>query len=238
MLRNTAIAMAPSLTKLFNRSLSLGQVPADWKLSNITPVPKGGDPKLVSNYHSISLLPSKILECIIYIRLLSHLPTNSLLSNSQFGFCPCRSTQEALIAATTSWHQYLDEKQSIAAVFFDLSKAFDLVPHSGILKALTRIGVTGSLHTWFADYLSGCTSMLSLNGHSSQVTKFSSGVPQGSILGPLLFSIYVDQLCSIPLSTTSKIQLYADDIFTNLSGGSALQMSPTFKETLTQLQHG
>ena len=67
-------------------------------------------------------------------------------------------------------------------MFFDLSKAFDLVPHSGILRALTRIGVTGSLHTWFADYLSGCMQRVVLNGHSSQVTKVSSGVPQGSIL--------------------------------------------------------
>ena len=149
MLRNTATAITSSLTKLFNISLSLGQVPTDWKLLNITPVPKGGDPKLVSNYRPISLLslPSKILECIIYNRLLSHLLTNSLLSNSQFGFHPCSSTQEALIAATTSWHQYLDEKQSVGAVFFDLSKAFDSVPHSGTLRALTRIGVTGFLHT-------------------------------------------------------------------------------------------
>ena len=84
-----------------------------------------------------STLQSKVLEHIIYNRLLSHLLANSLLSNSQFGFCPCSSTQEALIAATTSWHQYLDEKQSVAAVFFDLSKTFDSVPHLGILRALT-----------------------------------------------------------------------------------------------------
>ena len=88
MLRNTATAITSSLTKLFNRSLSLGQVPVDWKLSNITPVPKGCDPKLVSNYRPISLLslPSEIPEHIIFNQLLSHLLTNSLLSNSQFGF--------------------------------------------------------------------------------------------------------------------------------------------------------
>ena len=93
-------------------------------------------------------MPSKILEHIIFKQLLSH------LSNSQFGFNHCSSTQETLIAATNSWHQYLDEKQSVGAVFFDLSKAFDSVPHSDILRALTRIRVTGWLHTWFADYLS------------------------------------------------------------------------------------
>jgi len=95
---------------------------------------------------------------------LSHLLTNSLLSNTQFGFCPCSSIQEALIAATNSWHQYLDVKQSVGAVFFDLSKAFDLVPHLDILRALTQIGVTGSLHTWFADYLVTCRVLsLSIN---------------------------------------------------------------------------
>ena len=142
-------------------------------------VPKGGDSN--SNYCPISLLslPSKVLERIIYNRLLSH---NSLLSNSQFGFRPCSSTQEALIAATTSWHKYLDEKQSVAAVFFDLSKAFDSVPHLGILRVLTRVGVTGSLHTWFANYLSGRTQRVVLNGHSSQVTKVSSGVYADDIL--------------------------------------------------------
>ena len=113
MLQNTAIAIA------LIDPLSLGQVPVDWKLSNITPVPKGGDPKLVSNYHPISFLssPSKILEHIIFNQLLFHLLSNSLLSNSQFGFHHCSST---LIAATNSWHQYLDERQIVGAVFFDL----------------------------------------------------------------------------------------------------------------------
>lgn len=122
MLQGIASAIASSLTTLFNRSLSLGQVPVDWKLSNITPVPKGGDPKLVSNYRPISLLslPSKILERIVYNWLLSDLLSNSLLSDLQFGFRPCNSTQEALIAATTNWHQYLVKKLSVGAVFFDL----------------------------------------------------------------------------------------------------------------------
>jgi len=101
--------------------------------------------------HIVVIIAIKILERIIYNRLLSPLLTNSLLSNSQFGFHPCSSTQEALTAATTSWHQYLEEKQSVAAVFFDLSKAFDSVPHLGIFRALTQVGVTGSLRTWFAD---------------------------------------------------------------------------------------
>ena len=130
MLKGTIDAIVPSITNVFNLSLSSGTVPDDWKRSNVTPVYKSGDPKLASNYRPISLLslPSKILERIVYNKLLHYLTSDSLLSNYQFGFRPGNSTQEALISATTAWHRYLDNKD-VAAVFFDLSKAFDTVPH-------------------------------------------------------------------------------------------------------------
>lgn len=102
-------------------------------------------------------------------------------------------------------HQYLDKNLSVGAVFFDLSKPFDTVPHSGILlQPLSQVGVAGYLHAWFADCLSECIQRVVLNCHSSQVSEVLSGVPQGSILGPLLFSIYIDQLCSVTLSSSSK----------------------------------
>ena len=130
MLRNTASAIAPTLTKLFNRSLSKGVVPSEWKLSNITPVFKGkGDPCCVANYRPIYLLslPSKVLERIVHNRLLKYLQSNNILSPCQFGFRPCSSTQEALLFATNDWSLSLDKGTSVAAVFFDLSKAFDKV---------------------------------------------------------------------------------------------------------------
>ena len=123
----------------------MGVVPSGWNLSNITPVFKAGDPKLVSNYRPIYLLslPLKRLERIVHNKLMSFLLTNSVLSRSQFGFCPASSTQEAIISATGDWHQHLDSKKNVAAVFFDLSKAIDSVPHHGLLNALSRI----CLHT-------------------------------------------------------------------------------------------
>ena len=143
---------------------------------------------------------------------MSFLLTNSILSRSQFGFRPASSTHEAIISATGDWHQHLDSKKNVAAVFFDLSKAFDTVPHHGLLNALSKIGISGSLHKWFRSYLSGRSQQVVLDGCSSFRVPVTSGVPQGSILGPLLFSIYMNPIASLPLSSTSRLLLYADDI--------------------------
>ena len=149
MLRNTFSAIAPSLMDMFNSSLSKDIVPAEWKLSNITPLFKGkGDPSCVANYKPISLLslPSKILEWIIHNRLLDHLLLNNFLSNCQFGFCPGSSTQEALLCATNDWSHCLDRGTSVAAVSLDLSKAFDRVPPANSsLPLLTLVFLALSL---------------------------------------------------------------------------------------------
>ena len=146
------------------------------------------------NYRPISLLPlpSKILERIIHNHLLNHLLSNNFLSPRQFGFRPGSSTQEALLFATHDWSCHLDKGSSVAAVFFYLSKAFDKVPHCQLLSALANAGVSGSLLHWFRSYLFNRFQRVVLDGHISEVHSVSSGVPQGSILGPLLFSIYVN----------------------------------------------
>ena len=172
------------------------------------------DPSLVSNYRPISLLslPSNVLERIVHNKLLHHLLSNSLLSTSQFGFQLFSSTQEAIISATTDWHKLLNLKANVAAVSFDLSKAFDTIPHSGILNALSNIGVSGPLYKWFCNYLSNRRQCVVLKGHTSSLANVSSEVPQGSILGPLLFVLYMDSINHVPLSPDSKLLLYADDI--------------------------
>lgn len=214
MLRHTAHSIAEFFTQLFNKSLSLGLVPNDWKLSNITPAYKSGDPSYVSNYRPISLLslPSKILERLVHNRLSDYLHLNSLISTSQFGFRPGSSTQEALLYVTHDWHTHLEKGHSVASIFFDLSKAFDKVPHSGLITSLHAIGVKGTLLNWFRSYLSNRKQRVVLDGCSSDAVDVCSGVPQGSILGPLLFSIYMDPLARLPLSPDSKLILYADDI--------------------------
>ena len=169
---------------------------------------------LWNNYRPISLLsvPSKLLERIVHNGLLKYLLENDLLSPSQFGFRPLSFTQEALVTVTNDWHQYLDCGKDTASIFFDLSKAFDVLPHSVILDALVNVGVHGPLYSWFESYLLGRSQRVVLDGYTSQAASVSSGVPQGSILGPLLFILAMNPLTNVSLSINTRLILYADDI--------------------------
>ena len=137
---------------------------------------------------------------------------NKLLSDRQFGFRPKSSTQDALLTVSRDWHQSLTSHQQVAAVFFDIRKAFDSVPHDKLLASLSNIGISGSLLKWFANYLSDRHQQVVLDGSASSYTRVTSGVPQGSILGPLLYIIFMNSICQLPLSSGSKLILYADDI--------------------------
>ena len=158
MIKGTASSISPVITKIFNQSLSLGRLPLEWKVSNITPIFKSGDPSLVSNYRPISLLSilSKCLERFIHNAVFNYMYIHeySLLSDYQFGFRPGSSTQDALLCITHDWFKQAGRRISTVAVFFDLSKAFDRVSHSRLLYYLRKIGITGPLHKWFSDYLS------------------------------------------------------------------------------------
>lgn len=214
MLRNTATSIAPALTSLFNQSLSTGIFPKCWKVSNIVPVHKKNSRSSVENYRPISLLSivSKVLERIVYNRIMKHLVTNDILKNGQYGFRPRRSTQDALLSATGDWHSLLDGGNSISTIFFDLAKAFDTVPHEGLISALESIGITGTLLHWIKSYLKDRSQQVVIRGHISDPIPVHSGVPQGSILGPLFFIIYMNSIFSVCLSKSAKLILYADDI--------------------------
>ncbi len=153
----------------------------------------------MANYRPISLLslPSKLWERIIHNHLIPFLLENDLISDSQFGFRAQSSTQEALLAAVRSWYASLEDRSDVACVFFDLSKAFDTLPHSLIMNSLAHVGVCGELYHWFANYLSERRQRVVLDGACSSTLGVTSGVPQGSILGPLLFILSVDPLTQL-----------------------------------------
>ena len=213
MLRSTAVLIAPSLTKLFNLSITSGRFPTDWKCARITPIFKSGDSALASNYRPISILPivSKVLERHIYTLLFDFLATNSPISLHQWGFMPNRSTVSALCTLIHDCLKSLDDGNEICSVYFDLRKAFDTVPHVPLLNKLTNLQLDKHVLTWIQSYLANRSQVVAVGGDQSSSVPVISGVPQGSVLGPLLFLVYINDVTSL-MSAPSKLTLFADDM--------------------------
>ena len=211
LLRMVAQAISLSITYLFNASMQSGQIPTEWKEANIIPVPKSGDKDDVSSYRPVSVIPvlAKIFKSLVHRQLYDYLETNSLLNDAQFGFRPNRSIQYVLLRTVDDWKIALDQGEIVGTVMIDLSKAFDIIDHPLLLKKLDAYGVRGSELKWFTDYLSGRKQRVVMDGVLSVWKDIVKGVPQGSILGPLLFTIFVNDLPDTVEQCT--VNLYADD---------------------------
>ena len=144
--------------------------------------------------------------------LLDFCQTHNLLSDSQFSFRPGYSTESTLITSTNEWFTQLDKGYSICATFFNLTKAFDSVPHQPLLDVLSSLDIPHHLIVWLQSYITLRSQQVVVDGCSSSKSSVLSGVHQGSILGPLLFILYVNDIFQLPFSSTSSIILYADDI--------------------------
>ena len=198
------------MINLFNKSMSEGVFPKLWKLSNISPVYKKAFRYLKENYRPVSLLPcmSKIMERIVYNTIYKFFKAHGLLSERNSGFKEKDSTINQLVHLCHQIYQGLDNAKDICLVFLDVSKAFDKVYHPALLHKLERMGIAGNLLAWIASYLDERKQVVVINGVCSETKSINASVPQGSILGPLLFLAYVNDLVD-DLETTPY--LFADD---------------------------
>ncbi len=209
-LKECAEVLCTPLCNMFNLSLQQQKVPRLWKHAFVSAIYKKVEKNQPINYRPISLLSciAKVMEKCVFICVYSHLTRNSLITRFQSGFQPGDNTVNQLIDVYDTICQGLDEGKEVRAVFCDIQKAFDRVWHRGLIAKLKGYGIRGQLLNWFEDYLANRSQSVVLDGHKSTSMNVCAGVPQGSILGPLLFIVYINDIVR---NIVSSIRLFADD---------------------------
>jgi hypothetical protein len=212
LLRNSALLLAPLLTHIFNLSLALGHLPNDWKIARVTPIYKGkGSKEDINNYRPISVIPTivKILEKCVKVQIVDYFISNNLFSSAQSAYLQNHSTQTALHQFVDHCLKNMDDGLVNVACFLDLSKAFDTLNRKKLLTKLEKYGLSKNCIKWFDSYLSNRSQIVVSNSSTSQPNNISVGVPQGTILGPILFIIYLNDLPNAVKD--ALIVIYADD---------------------------
>jgi hypothetical protein len=209
-LKEMAVVISKPLAIIFNRSLATGTVPEDWKQANVTPIFKKGNKQLPNNYRPISLtsISSKIMERLLKVRITNHLNEQHLMNDTQHGFREKRSCLTNLLDFFGEVNRIYDGTQALDLVYLDFQKAFDKVPHERLMAKIESHGIRGNYSRWIRNWLTGRSQRVAIDEKYSDWTNVTSGVPQGSVLGPLLFIIYINDLDH---GIISKINKFADD---------------------------
>lgn len=236
LLKQCASQLTYPLYIIFKSSITHGCVPDDWKVSHVIPIYKKGSRSDPLNYRPISLtpIPCKSLERLVSHALFGFLEDHSVLDNSQFGFRAGRSVSDQMLLTYNKITQWYDRCLVVDLILFDFVKAFDRVHHRTLLDKLLAIGITGNLWRWISSFLTNRRMLVSVSGSLSSDVNIASGVPQGSVLGPLLFIIFVNHICS---SLTCNYMMFADDLKLYLQhpDNSSFLASPDLQHNINSL---
>ena len=202
--------LAPALTTLFRTSLDKGETPMAWKHATVQPIYKKGDRSSAANYRPISLtcICCKLMEHVIRSEITKHLDENNILTDAQHGFRKKRSCETQLLLTVDDLASELDKAGQVDTILLDFSKAFDVVPHQRLVMKLHYYGIRGKTLCWVQSFLANRTQRVAVEGELSDIGEVTSGVPQGSVLGPTLFSIYINDIGE---NIKSCVRLFADD---------------------------
>jgi len=223
-----ADVIAPFVTTIINYSFANGTIPYIWKRSIVTPVLKKGNKNCITNYRPISICSpfSKIAERFIADELLMFGITNSIIPLNQHGFLPRRSTGTNLLESTYDWINNIENGEPTDVIYFDLSKAFDSVPHVKLINTLSSYGINGALLNWLTEFIMGRSFCVKVKNKLSLTHTIKSGVPQGSVLGPILFLYYIADFNNHCYGNDVNVNLFADDIkaYTKSKNHAELQL--------------
>ena len=227
--------IAKPFSNICNKSFESGVFPQNMKLAKVVPIYKAGDNKLYTNYRPVSLLPqfSKVLEKLFNVRLMSYINKNNVLYKGQYGFRQKLSTSLAIIDLTEEISSQIDKRSITIGVFIDLKKAFDTIDHKILLNKLEIYGVRGVALNWLKSYLSDRKQFVKFNDSDSDELTIQCGIPQGSILGPTLFILYINDLHNV--SKILNFILFADDTNIFLSGSNLTDLCNVMSNELKKL---
>ena len=209
---NTIPSLVKPLTLIFNLSLKNNVIPSQWKNAFVVPIFKKGDRQQAGNYRPISLTSSfsRLFEAVLLDKMMSYVENHSLITEHQFGFLPQRSSCSNLLASLNNWLQSYDASQPMNVVYTDIKKAFDSVNHRILIQVLHAYGINVMVVDWIQNFLSNRYQRVCLNNSTSTPLSVLSGVPQGSVIGPFLFLLFINGVSSCP-SPNVSISLFADD---------------------------
>lgn len=210
-IKRSRMGIAYPLLRIINYSMMSGSLPDLWKCAIVSPLLKKSPAYLAANYRPISLISSfgKVMEILIKKYFTDHLVSHQLLNPAQFGFLQNKSTNLQVVSALNDWIAAVNNQAQVDAIYFDIAKAFDIVSHPKLLHKLGSYGISGPVAKWIKSFVSDRTFVVKVGDRLSSAHKIASGVPQGSVLSPLLFLIYINDVTD---ELTCSCKLFADDL--------------------------